>query len=144
MDRQESGPRALDDFLGRWQVMREITGRPGPARFEGEAEISPIESGARYAETGILTLAGGQAFRAERVYLWSRRPGGIAVSFDDGRPFHEIGLNGSRPEARHPCGADLYRVAYDFTRWPDWDSRWDVTGPAKDYRIVTRYRRLIV
>ena len=146
MDRQDietAGPRGLGDFLGQWRLEREVTGTPGPARFAGLAEILPDGLGATYREAGLLTLAGGQGFRAERVYLWRPAPPGIAVLFDDGRPFHQIRLGpGPGPvEAEHLCGADLYRVRYDFACWPDWRAVWRVRGPAKDYRMASTWRR---
>ena len=46
------------------------------------------------------------------------------------------------PKAEHHCGQDLYRVSYDFA--PDtWLSVWEVEGPAKDYSMTTRYRRVL-
>ena len=41
----------------------------------------------------------------------------------------------------HPCGADLYRVEYDFSRWPEWSAVWDVSGPRKNYTMESRFRR---
>jgi hypothetical protein len=31
-------------------------------------------------------------------------------------------------------------VRYDFRDWPRWQAEWRVTGPRKDYGIVTRFR----
>ena len=112
-----------------------------PARFAGLAEITAEGDGATCREAGTLTLAGGQGFRAERVYLWRPAPGGIEVRFDDGRPFHRIRLGPEAAEAEHLCAADLYRVRYDFAAWPDWRAVWRVTGPAKDYRAETLWQR---
>ena len=77
---------------------------------------------------------------ARRVYLWrDAEPGAVAVTFDDGRPFHQFDLTGG--EARHACPPDTYRVRYDFSEWPVWTARWRVTGPRKDYLMTSRYRR---
>lgn len=148
MERQDirnPGPRTLGDFLGRWRLSREIAGAPGPARFEGSAEIraeiGAAAEGAVYDEDGWLTLADGSTFRATRRYLWRAAPEGIAVLFEDGRPFHTVRLADPRPEAEHLCVADLYRVVYDFRRWPDWECRWQVAGPGKDYVMLSRYWR---
>ena len=144
MDRQDilgPGPQGLGDFLGRWRLTRTITGTPGPARFAGLAEFTPDGGGATCREVGTLTLAGGQGFRAERVYLWRAAPGGIEVRFDDGRPFHGFRLGPEAAEAEHLCARDLYRVRYDFAGWPDWRAVWRVTGPAKDYRMETLWQR---
>jgi len=61
------------------------------------------------------------------------------VRYKDGRPFHDFLAD--RPEATHVCGEDRYRVSYDFAA-DTWLSRWQVSGPAKDYVMTTRYRRL--
>ena len=44
-----------------------------------------------------------------------------------------------RPPA-HDCPPDTYRVRYDFRAWPRWQAEWRVTGPRKDYGIVSRFR----
>jgi hypothetical protein len=56
-----------------------------------------------------------------------------------GHPFHDF--RADRPEATHLCGEDRYRVSYEFGE-DTWLSRWGVKGPAKDYVMTTRYRRL--
>ncbi|MCE8467683.1 DUF6314 family protein, partial [Rhodovulum sulfidophilum] len=57
----------------------------------------------------------------------------------DGRFFHLI-APGARPEARHDCAPDLYRVRYDFSAWPCWSSFWEVRGPRKNYAMESSYR----
>jgi hypothetical protein len=64
------------------------------------------------------------------------------VLFADGRPFHAFDPGAARPEAAHDCPPDLYRVRYDFSDWPDWQAAWEVRGPRKDYRMVSRYAPL--
>ena len=132
---------ALADFLGRWTIARTIedrlTGLPG--RFDGTATFVAEGGAVLYAETGQLTLGAGAAVMAERRYRWSEVDGRIAVHFADGRFFHSFDPAG--PAAAHWCDPDSYRVAYDFARWPDWSATWDVTGPRKDYRMVSAFRR---
>ena len=41
----------------------------------------------------------------------------------------------------HACDPDTYRVRYDFRRWPRWQAEWRVTGPRKDYGMLSRFRR---
>lgn len=62
--------------------------------------------------------------------------------FDDGRPFHRFCLAQKAEGSDHPCGDDLYRVAYDFSDWPHWQAVWTVVGPRKDYTSTTRYAPL--
>ena len=132
----------LSDFEGDWRIDREITDALGPdARFEGKARFTRDAGGLLYAEDGVLMLMGQAPFAASRRYHWSEADEGrILVSFADGRPFHAF-HPGAGPEAEHHCAPDHYRVAYAFGDWPDWTARWTVSGPRKDYRMVSRYRR---
>jgi len=132
------GPQ-LPDFAGRWRIGRRIEDRAGgnAARFDGQGVFTPDGGGLDYAETGILH-SGGRRLTATRSDLWRPDPGGIAVLFADGRPFHVIGP-GPVPDAVHDCPPDLYRVRYDFSVWPVWTATWQVTGPRKDYILRSRY-----
>lgn len=131
--------RELWDFEGVWQVARSIDdarsgqqgGFDGTARFERDGE------GLHYLEQGVMEL-GGTKFQAERRYLWRTDDAGIAVFFDDGRPFHTINDTST---AAHWCDPDQYDVTYDFDSWPVWTAQWRVQGPRKDYVMVTTYRR---
>lgn len=131
------------DFAGPWLVSRRIddhlSGRPG--RFIGTARLTPEGDGLRYREEGTLTLGDGPPLAAHRDYLWRADGDGIAVLFPDGRPFHRFLPSGRAPGTDHPCGRDLYRVTYDLSAWPLWTAEWTVTGPAKDYIMLTRYER---
>lgn len=132
----------LDAFAGRWRIARQIDDRRAGqmARFDGEVVFMPEGPGLRYEETGVMHLPGQPPMQATRRYDWRPGAGGIEVFFDDGRFFHTIGP-GAQPRARHECAPDLYRVAYDFTGWPLWRAVWQVSGPRKDYEMVTRYAR---
>lgn len=131
---------SLGDFEGRWHLSRVIEDAKGggQGRFEGEAVFSPDKDGLRYTETGTLRLEGQPGFSASRVYLWRPDPAGVAVLFEDGRPFHRFDLD-AQPEAIHWCDPDDYAVQYDFHDWPSWSARWAVKGPRKDYVMTSRY-----
>ena len=133
----------LMDFEGMWQVVRRIENAAGPdARFEGVARFVRDGAGLTYAEAGELRLEGQAPIRGERRYLWREEGDGrIAVFFDDGRDFHRFDPGAEAPGDRHHCAPDVYDVAYDFREWPEWESRWRVAGPRKDYAMVSRYRR---
>lgn len=83
--------RGLADFIGTFDVSREIAdARAGlTTTFRGTAAIEPIDGGARYTETGVLSM-GAQRFQAERTYLWRVEAGRIFVTFADGAPFHDF------------------------------------------------------
>jgi hypothetical protein len=127
--------RVLEDFLGRWDITREISHGDGTrAKFTGTALWQPTAEGARQVERGTL-VANGQSFSAERQYLWR----GLDVYFEDGRFFHSVPPEGGH--AAHWCDPDQYDVHYDFAHWPNWTARWQVSGPRKDYTMVSRFSR---
>ncbi|MCV6583902.1 MAG: DUF6314 family protein [Marinibacterium sp.] len=138
------GPAALWDFEGIWQIDRQIDDRRAGLVITGtgQARLTRQGDGLIYDETLMLDLPGQGALTAERRYLWAQDPGGVAVAFDDGRPFHRILLSGGDARDRHHCDPDLYDVTYDFSTWPRWSARWDVTGPRKGYVMRTSYCRL--
>lgn len=134
---------ALGDFAGLWRLTRHVAHDDGArASFEGRATLAPDGAGLRHVERGRLSLPGRPPMTATRTYLWRPAPEGVAVLFEDGRPFHVIDLSTPRPEAIHPCGADVYRVAYDLTAWPEWSAAWRVDGPRHAYAMVTRHAPL--
>jgi hypothetical protein len=136
----EAGGPKLEDFAGLWRLDRTIDDhRAGVVMmFEGEARFAPSAGGLDYSETGLLTAPGTPALQASRRYRWESRGERIAVLFDDGRPFHEFAPSGA-VTASHWCDPDSYRVAYDFSAWPAWSSRWSVDGPRKNYTMQSGY-----
>ena len=133
----QAGER-LGALAGRWRTTRAIRHADGTrARFDGWTEWRPDGRVLRCVEEGVLEQ-GGTRFEARRETLWRAGMAGIEVTFADHRPFHVIG-NGPRPVAEHPCAPDTYALAYDFTGWPRWSVRWNVSGPRKAYRAITRY-----
>lgn len=136
------GPINLDAFRGVWQLDRDIVdANGGMSRFSGKAVFTPDGAGLLYEETGILEIPGVSPMQATRRYLWRESAGRIMVAFEDGRPFHSFDPCGTEAAAQHLCGADLYRVRYDFSAWPAWSALWQVAGPRKDYSMLGRYRR---
>ena len=132
-----------NDFSGEWRFARAIADRlAGQAlSAEGRAWLTPGGGGLTYREEAELLIPGQVPMRAERAYLWRFDGAEVEVRFDDGRPFHRFRPEGRGDGTAHPCGADLYRVTYDFTAWPAWQAVWTVTGPRKDYTSETRYWR---
>lgn len=128
-------PRVLADFAGRWSLEREITPAVGPsASFRGQAVWSPDGNALRYVEEGQMQIEGHAAMQATRSYLWLPD---LTVQFDDGRFFHQVPAMGG--ETGHWCDPDQYAVQYDFSRWPRFEVSWQVHGPRKDYRMLSRY-----
>lgn len=133
-----------DDFAGAWRIDRRIDDRlAGQAgHFGGTAVLTPDgPDGLDYSEEGTLRLGGGTPLFASRRFLWRFAKGQVDVRFADGAPFHAFTPEGQGAGTDHPCGADFYRVAYDFSRWPVWSAVWTVTGPRKDYVSASTYSR---
>jgi hypothetical protein len=131
----------LSQFVGDWVLGRTIDDGFGlqSGRFDGIARFVPSAAGLVYHEEGELHLLGGPTLRAERTYHWRSVGPRIFVDYSDGRSFHDF--EPGDPNATHQCGADHYAVRYDFGDWPRWTSLWCVTGPRKDYRMMTTYQR---
>lgn len=144
----DGDPRTL---LGRWALRRRVTDRTtglvGTVR--GTLQISAHADSLLWEEAGrfdwMLPASGTSRWQPARSAQISRSlrlalaDGQWWMQFADGRPFHPW-----RPGAvvEHPCAADLYRgiVAVDrgSTRMR---TVWDVSGPTKDQRLVTRLTR---
>ncbi len=132
------------EFLGDWTISREIVDRRAgqSGQFAGMAHFQAEGAAAlRYAEEGQMRMGEGPVLVARRGYLWRFAQGRVAVCFEDGRDFHSFAPGVSGAGTDHPCGDDLYRVTYDFGKWPHWSARWEVCGPRKDYRMLSQYRR---
>ena len=83
-----------------------------------------------------MTLEGHSPMQAERRYFWADD---LSVFFEDGRFFHRVPAVGGQTD--HWCQPDRYHGTYDFTEWPQFNVKWDVNGPRKDYRSATQYVR---
>jgi hypothetical protein len=138
-------PGALADFAGPWLVERRIEDRLAGRIVAGAGQALLAGDGAgglRYDET--LTLHHGGPERpltGVRTYLWAQAGDHVEVRFSDGRRFHRFALGVAITGDVHDCAPDRYAGRYDFARWPDWQVQWEVAGPRKNYRMVTRYRR---
>jgi hypothetical protein len=128
----------MRELVGRWSLARRVadrrSGEQGTVR--GELVIGPDGAGLRWAERGTLTWAGVE-YPVTRAYLLRERADGWWVEFEDGRDFHPW-----RPgtPVTHPCRADVYTglVTVDGARMR---TCWDVRGPGKEQRLVTRLYR---
>ena len=138
-------PLSRPDFLGHWALSRRIddrlTGQSGV--FEGMARfMADGDDAAIYDENGLLRLGDATPMTAERRYLWQFAGDCVRVRHADGRDFFTFTPWGRGAEVVHLCDADTYRVIHDFTAWPRWQAIWTVTGPRKDYRMRSAWRRV--
>ena len=128
------------DLLGVWQLERRLYDRPGGhGTVSGWLELTLVGGVVHWLELGVLHW-GGQTYEVTReLHIIRDDDGAWQVRFTDGRLFHPW-----RPgeQVEHPCKADLYRglivVDDSLTRLR---VLWDVIGPLKTQRIVTRCRR---
>ncbi len=61
----------------------------------------------------------------------------MSVWFEDGRLFHHVPPTGGGAE--HWCAPDTYRVRYRFGQWPRFETTWRVTGPRKNYAMISTF-----
>lgn len=132
----------LADLHGQWHLTRRIEdARAGlTGHLQGTCRWLPDGDGLRQEEEGVLRYGSAAPMRAARVYLWRQTPEGLAVFFEDGRPFHRLAA--AQLSDRHWCPPDVYDVSYDFSSWPDWTQVWRVSGPRKDAVIASRFQPL--
>jgi hypothetical protein len=140
--------RKLSDFIGRWRIERRIEDRhmAGTGLFEGAALFVADGQGLAYEEAGELRLPAGAGMKSTRRYLWRQdAPEAIDVLFEDGSDFHRIETGREVVTAWHDCMPDTYEVSYNFSRFrdetPSWRAIWQVTGPRKDYTMITDYSK---
>lgn len=132
------------DFLGRWRLSRQIADSHADQQgtLTGTATMRADGThGLIYDEVGTFQLGQGAPMQATRRYLWTFGASEVTVTFANGDAFHSFVPVGQSAGSDHLCGADMYKVRYDFTAWPNWSARWAVQGPAKDYVMLTNYSR---
>jgi hypothetical protein len=130
-----------DELIGRWSLTRRLHDRTTDqrGRVHGTLELSLGRDGVSWWEQGTLHWAGVTRPVSRRLHL-EPGPDGWLVRFSDGRVFHPW-----RPgePVEHPCRADLYRgIVVVSPDRQELRTLWDVTGPAKDQRLLTRCRRI--
>jgi hypothetical protein len=130
---------------GDWRLVRHADGRP---LMKGHATFTASDDGSlAYHERGRVHLADGQAFEAERRYLYRASPTGFMVFFfeEPARLFHDVRLEQGNgwlvSEASHRCKDDLYLSHYEFLADGKFFIRHEVSGPRKSYTLETVYDR---
>ena len=138
-------PRTL---LGAWEFDRVVIDHLAEEEFsvEGTIEFAVVGDGdISWSERGTMRRAGAKIPISRQLFL-THRVDGWAVTFEDGRDFHrwEPGTG-----VTHLCGRDTYRgfvhlapASASSRRTQGWTVTWQVSGPAKNYEMVTRVRRV--
>ncbi|WP_159800898.1 DUF6314 family protein [Arthrobacter zhaoguopingii] len=145
-------------LLGTWRVRRSLLNRADSTEgtFTGTLTVQPVTDdgpGLSWREEGTVHWPGARLCAgrsvppftgpANRQYLLV--PGGQGapweVLFQDGRPFHRLGLTAGSWRDEHWCSPDTYRVEYTALAQDRLRYQWDVTGPAKDQLLTTELTR---
>lgn len=132
------------DLLGDWSFERVVDDHLAGELLHvtGTTTLSAADGGAvRWAEEGVLRR-GSLELPVSRVLHLAPGSEGWRVTFEDGRDFHpwEPG-----EEVVHLCGADTYRGLVELEpggQAEAWRVTWRVSGPSKDYTMVTRLGRV--
>ena len=145
-------PHAL---VGEWNFERTIVDRRADVtkRVAGTTTIEGADgSRLRWYESGTL-FDGDLELPVYRTLFIERHAGDWAVTFEDGREFHDWAPG---DDVEHLCGADIYRGRIDIDIDIDidiaieeaaadsqasWSVEWTVTGPSKDYTMTTHLTR---
>jgi hypothetical protein len=137
----------LRAFLtGAWRIARTVKDARGGQNggFDGMAVFALLpDGGLLLTESGTMRL-GGYTGPAEQTYHYRfpDDPRRAEVFRHDGTLFHELDLTGGTAEAVHHCGADIYQGTFRVLGPDEWVVEWVVSGPRKDYQMVTRYYRI--
>lgn len=135
----------LARFAGTWSVDRGVAdARAGlDGTFRGTATSTPTgDGGLACVEEGVLAFGGDVRPAGRRLLLRSDGDGAVDVLFGDGRPFYRFDLRDDRWSGVHGCGDDTYTVRGRFVGEDAYEEVWHASGPRKDYRLTTTYRRL--
>ncbi len=139
----------LSLLAGTWHLERQIMVKGHPeSRFRGLAHIRPSDVRGRfsYSEEGHFigerVIASGihdyiykiDGARLEILFADARRPGEpfITLDFKDDLIAQDTYLNGD----------DIYALHYEIINADHYHVDMTISGPEKDIRMVTQYRRL--
>jgi hypothetical protein len=141
---QWSVPDLKEYLSGSWSVDRLVIDHLQMmiGQLQGEATFRPSGLGLVYEERGTLMI-GEHRGQAEQTYLYDFTEGDARalVRFRDGRPFHDLDLSTGHDCPFHLCPPDRYAGVILALGPTSWRTEWKVTGPRKDYDLVTTYTR---
>lgn len=118
------------DLTGAWRIKRRFLGQN--LRVSGNLRI---DADGRYAERNIGTHGG------YRDYIYQRDGNIVRLLFPDGRLFLELRFENGQARGRHVCGDDVYEAFFRVRR-TRWMSVYKVTGPRKNYTMVSVMSRM--
>ncbi len=140
-------------LAGEWRLTRRAS---DGTSFEGKAHFRAIgEKSLALSENGIVRMPQGPCLNAGRRWLWQLTAlNEFEIHFDEaeagfpgqpgGRLYHRFKpqswRDGCSGEAQHLCGGDRYFARYRLS-CDRLEIAHRVSGPNKDYRLVSRFQR---
>lgn len=146
IDAWRDASQVMARLAGAWLFDRVIDGQ---GSMQGIATFTPLDpESLGYREQGRLKLLNGTELEAEREYVFRNGDCGFDVFFKETPPrlFHAILLSASGDgafsgSAGHVCNLDHYQSTYTFRVDGGFVIRHVVSGPRKDYTMITTYTR---
>jgi hypothetical protein len=137
----------IDDLrgylAGEWSFERSVIDHRGERlEFLGDAFVDATRDAELiYSERAFLR-SGPDLGAFSRTYRYVPTGATSAdVLFEDGSFFYRLDLARARCRARHDCRDDVY-LGLILATPSAWLTRWRCFGPAKDYVVTTRLRRI--
>lgn len=141
---------SISYFAGAWALRRRIRDQRAGALGVGAGRaVFRADGPERLIAAEVLTLRyrGAEVEGAQTTH-WRFEPGGVALSFADGRPFCQAAFPAAFPAAGrmrarlgHACPPDRYDGALTILGPDAWRISWLVRGPRKAYAMRTIYQR---
>ena len=131
------------DIIGKWKIIRYIEDKLNQKNFEllGSATFVDKDSLYQYNESGVLKSDSFQS-KAHQDYVWILKPDGWKINFSDGSYFHDLALANEEQHVYHKCINDIYNGKYILNLPNEFDIKWNVSGPRKEYLSHTYYNKI--
>ena len=131
------------DIIGKWKIIRYIEDKLNQKNFEllGSATFMDKDSFYQYSESGVLKSDFFQS-KAHQDYVWILKPDGWKINFSDGSHFHDLALANEEQQVYHKCINDIYNGKYILNLPNEFDIKWNVRGPRKEYISHTYYNKI--
>ena len=131
------------DIIGEWKITRYIKDKFCQKKFEllGIATFKDKDGIYHYNESGILKSDSFQS-KAHQDYIWVIKPDGWKINFSDGSHFHDLVLENKEQHVYHKCVNDIYNGEFVLNLPNEFEVKWKVSGPQKDYVSHTYYNKI--
>lgn len=141
------------DFLtylpGTWHVDRQINVRGrAESKFQGLAHIRPTDMRGTFSYHEEGRFVGEDVrFEGTRDYLFKVKNDTLAIFFVDEQRMGETYVtldfaDGVTAQDTYLCDDDIYGHIFEIISGAHFLTETTVSGPEKDYKLITNYRRL--